>query len=470
MVFLLASFTAIRNFLDMGSSVAFFTFLSQRPRTQRFVIIYWSWVGIQLMITLALVTLLLPAELISNVWLGAPKSLLVFALIASFMQGTVWSLASQMAEASRETVRLQRTNTVVVSVHLSVVVFLWFVGELALPLIFLATFVEWSLASWFAARLYRTHEKKDETSPQEQDTVKNVWREFFAYCLPLIPYGWLSFAYEFADRWMLQNWGGSKEQAYYGLALQISGVALIATTSILRVFWKEIAEAFHAGDTQRVALLYEKVSRLLYFTGAAVTGGMLPWTAEILQITVGAAYVAGTTTVMLMLCYPVHQSIGQITGTLLYATGHVRIQVVLGMIQMSLSLLVSYLMMAPTDAFIPGLGLASQGLAWKMVILQLIGVNVAAWVIAHLLGAKYDWHYQVVALGGCMAFGWLAYILIQTALGIDYPVLLRMGIAGFLYAFCVIAFLYALPWIAGTTRGEIRGYSIQLVTLLGNYK
>ena len=67
---------------------------------------------------------------------------------------------------------------------------------------------------------------------------------------------------------MLQNWGGSKQQAYYSIANHIAAVSLLATTSILRILWKEISEAKQKGDIQRIKFLYKKATRMLYFFGA----------------------------------------------------------------------------------------------------------------------------------------------------------------------------------------------------------
>jgi O-antigen/teichoic acid export membrane protein len=458
MVFLLASFMAFRQFLDMGSSLAFFTFLSQRQRSARFVAIFGYWVGLQFLVALALVSVALPDFLIARIWVGESRSLMVLALLATFMQGTVWTIASQMAEASRETIRVQRLNTLVVLIHLGAVLALWWLSQLAIPFIFAALAAEWAVAGWVAARMYRTHDSSQAVESVPMDTPGSVWREFMAYCLPLIPYTWLGFAHDFADRWMLQNWGGAKEQAYYGVAQQFAAVALLATSSILRIFWKEIAEAHHNGDIPRVRRLYRKVSRMLYFAGAAMAGGLLPWAAEILQLTAGTAYAGGAVTLMLMFIYPVHQSMGQIGGTMLYATGHVRIQVVLGIVFMAISLVTAYFMMAPADAPIPGLAMASQGLAWKMVLLQVVGVNVTAWFVARLFDWRLDWLYQVGGLLGCVGMGWLANFLVTYHLAGLQSIIVQMAVAGIVYVGLIMALIYALPGLTGLSRLELGGY------------
>ncbi len=454
MAFLLASFMAFRQMLDMASSSAFFTFLSQRPRSRRFVRFYWCWVGIQFLVSLLVVGLLLPDGWIGNIWKGEIRSVVLLAFVAAFMQGVVWPIASQMAEAQRETTRVQRLSTLVVLIHLGVVLSLWWAGQLAIPLLFAALAFEWGLAGWLAARLYRGQVELAESEGESTDTVASVWAEFWRYCLPFVPYAWLGFAHDFADRWMLQHWGGAVEQAYYAVAYQFAAVALLATSSILQIFWKEIAEAHHRQGRARVERLYLKASRSLYFVGAMVAGGLLPWTREILQLTLGAAYAGGAVTLMLMFLYPVHQSMGQIGGTMLYATGQTRIQVALGLGTMGSSLVVAYFMMAPTDAAVPGLALASEGLAYKMVIMQLISVNFMAWLISRVFRWKYDWSHQIVGLALAVAAGWLAKALVTELAGA--PILVMMIAAAPIYLALVAGALYLMPWVAGIEREEFR--------------
>ena len=451
MAFLLASFMAFRQILDMATSSAFFTFLSQRQRSRRFVSLYWRWMGFQFLVSLLLVGLL-PGHFIESIWKGEARGLVVLAFGASFMQNAVWPIASQMAEAQRETVRVQRLNTVVVVVHLGVVFLLWLVGRLALPLVFLALAVEWGVAGWIASRMYRS-EDYDLSPGVCDDTAATVFREFWAYCFPFIPYVLLSFASDFADRWMLQHWGGASEQAYYAVASQFAAIALLATASVLRIFWKEIAEAHHRQDHSRVQSLYLKASRALYFIGAVVAGGLLPWAAEIIRITLGAAYAGGSITLMLMFLYPVHQSMGQIGGTMLYATGKSRVQVVLGLVFMGASLVAAYFTMAPAEAVVPGLGLASRGLSYKMVIMQVLQVNVLAWCIARIFGCRFDWLYQVAGLGLSVAAGWLAKLAVAGL--VELHLIAGMVMAGLLYVLFIACGLYLMPWVAGLDRKDL---------------
>jgi O-antigen/teichoic acid export membrane protein len=461
MAFLFASLLAVRALLDMGTSAAFFTFLSQRPRGKRFVSLFWRWVGLQFLFSFVVIGLLLPDDWVGSIWKGEGRALVLLAFVAAFMQGTVWPIASQMAEAQRETVRAQRLSICVTVLHLGVVLVLWWAAELTLPVLFGAVAVEWGLAGWFAARLYQSRvESAGDIALRPADTVRSVWREFWQYCLPFVPYAWLGFAHDFADRWMLQHWGGAAEQAYYAVAYQFAAVALLATTSILQIFWKEIAEAHHRQDELRVQTLYFKATRGLYFVGAVTAGALLPWAGEILEILLGKAYIGGALTLSLMFLYPVHQSMGQIGGSILLATGRTKIQVTLGLSFMSSSLVVAYFMMAPRDAVIPGFGLASEGLAYKMLLMQVLQVNILAWFIARTFEWKFDWNFQIVGLALTVLAGWLSKE--AATVFVALPLLAAMVVAAAFYAAMVAGMLYLAPWIAGTKRAELQGFARHL--------
>jgi len=457
MAFLFASLVAVRALLDMGTSAAFFTFLSQRSRGKRFVSLFWRWVGLQFLFSFMIIGFVLPEDWVGSIWKGEGRGLVVLAFVAAFMQGTVWPIASQMAEAQRETIRAQRLSICVTMLHLGVILVLWWAAELTLPVLFGAVAVEWGFAGWFAARLYRSRvESVGDPAVEPGDTVRSVWREFWRYCLPFVPYAWLGFAHDFADRWMLQHWGGAAEQAYYAVAFQFAAVALLATTSILQIFWKEIAEAHHRQDALRVQTLYFKATRGLYFVGAVTAGALLPWAGEILEILLGKAYIGGALTLSLMFLYPVHQSMGQIGGSILLATGRTKIQVILGLSFMASSLVVAYFMMAPRDAVVPGFGLASEGLAYKMLLMQVLQVNILAWFIARAFAWKFDWNFQIVGLALTVLAGWLAK---GAATAFALPVPAAMVVAVAFYVAMVAGGVYLMPWVAGTKRSELQSFA-----------
>ncbi len=448
--FLLGSFMAVRQLLDMGSSSAFFTFISQLPRSKPFFWYYIAWLTLQFVIPFFVIAVLFPISWVDLIWKGEERILILLAFAAVFFQHQAWQMAVQIGESQRLTHRIQAINITVAVVHCMIVGLYWWFEILNIYILFIIIFLEFFIAITVAYKILPIEfEKKSSTR------LFNVLSEYKHYCLPLIPYAWISFAYEFADRWLLQHYGGSVQQAYYGISAQFASVSLIATTSMLRIFWKEIAEAHHQDNKERMAMLYRKVSRMLYMVGAILSGFLIPWTTEIIQLTLGAAYLGGTMVMAIMFLYPIHQSLGQINGTMFYATHQIRAQVTIGIIFMLSSIVVTYFMLATEDAPIPGLGLGSAGLALKMVIMQFVQVNAMAWWIARVNDWKFDWAYQIVALLLALFAGWSAYHLVVSLLDIHFLGLVI--ISGMIYVLLIVIGIFVMPWIVGMSRDELLG-------------
>ena len=453
MAFLLGTFIGVRQFLDLGSSSAFFTFLSQRKRSKLFVWSFFLWLAAQFVITLFVIGILFPSQWLETIWHGEQKGLVLLAFSAAFLQNSVWPVVQQAGESQRRTVWVQSVSIVIVVMHFFAVLLLWWFGVLGLAAIFIAIILEYFLA---AIVVHKGFEYASFTNENPEDVIsKSTLRKYFTYCLPLIPYSIVGFAYEFADRWLLQNFGGSVQQAYYAVGAQFSSIALIATTSVLRIFWKEIAEAHHNGDSVRVGMLYNKVTRLLFLVGAMIAGYLIPWAEELLYLVLGSAYVGGAVTLVIMFLYPVHQSMGQIGNTMLYASEKISLQVVIGIVFMAVSICVTYFILASKENAIPGLGLGSEGLAIKMVFMQFIQVNVLAYIISRIWHLKFEWAFQFASLLGCIGLGYMASIAARGLTGSDWSLYADMVVGGVFYFIFMIMFIYLFPSLTGMKRDEL---------------
>ena len=451
MAFLIATFMAIKQLLDMASSGAFFTFISRKKRSKYFVGLFWRWILIQLLISIIIIGFILPEGVINYIWEGESRTLVLLALVAGFMQNTTWPIASQMAEAQRETLNVQKLNTIVTFIHFFVVIILWLFNQLVIPILFIVIAFEWGIASWLAAKMYK-NEKLDKN--YKEDTVQSVWKEFWGYCLPFIPYSWLGFSHDLADRWMLQHWSGAIEQSYYAVSRSFSLIVLIATSSVLNIFWKEISEATHNGNYELVKKLFHNVVKVLYLLGAIVAGSLFPWASEILYLTVGGEYAAAEFAMMIMLLYPVHQSIGQVSSSFLLASGNQKATVVIGIPFLIISFVASYFMLAPKNLVIPGFELASSGLALKMVIMQFIQVNVTMWWIARVFKWRFEWTSQFLVLVLTIFLG-LALKLFLTIL-LPIPIAFSMILYSFTYIILLVLIAYFKPSLFGFRGNEFK--------------
>lgn len=395
-IFLIGTFVALKQILDFSSSSAFFTFISQRKRSLKFIKIYWAYVALQLLLPLFLIALVIPSDLINTIWKNESKTLIILALIAVFFQSTVWPITVQMAESLRKTYYVQITNVSLVFLHFLVIVSLWYFKLLAIPFLFIVITIEWLIASLLLLNIFKKNYLKISYENYDDDSFKNIFNEFWIYCSPFIPLTIFGFINDFGEKWMLQTWGGAEEQAYFGIAAQYASIALLATVSIIKPFWKEIAEANKKKDFKLVKKLYVNSTRLLFFIGLIVSIPLLPWANDILFIILGESYAAGSITFTIMLLYPIHQSIGQINGTMFYATEKTRSYVIGNIIFMIFSVLTTIIVLAPKNFLIPGLNLGSEGVALKLVLLQLIQVNLFSWYLSKIFKWNFDGFNQIV--------------------------------------------------------------------------
>lgn len=450
--FLLGSFTSIRALIDMGSSSAFFTFISQRPRGRKFIYVYLAWQAIQFLFMLLFIGLLLPQQWLEMIWLGHERSVVVLALGASFLQQQAWQTFSQVGDSLRKTHYTQFIGFAVVVVHLALVLLLWEQGLLGVALLFILVCIEYLIAIFIAWKILWPMLDTGITSPSPAILIREYWE----YCSPLIIVSFFGFAYTFADNWMLQRFGGSRQQGFYAVAIQFSAISMFATISMLQIFWKEVAEAHANGDSLLVERLYKKVSRLLYAVSATVGGFLIPWSGELIQLTLGPAYAEGAPILAIMLLYPLHQTMGQVNSTMFFATTRTGAQVKIGIASAMASIPISYFALAPADAVVPGLGLGAIGLAVKLILLTAVTVNLISWWFCKIYKWNYDWAYQFQSFVGAVFAGGLSYLL-GKGLGqqFDAPLFVELSAALISYSVFIALLGWNFPEIIGLGRQDM---------------
>jgi O-antigen/teichoic acid export membrane protein len=456
--FMLGSFVAIRALLDMGTSSAFYTFLSKTPRGYRFYSFYFLWLLLQFVITILLVSLLIPNGMFEKIWLGHLRETVALAFVASFMQQQVWQMAGQIGESSRKTVQVQLLNIAVAVTYLAIISWLSIYGHITVDKILWITVFLYGIGTIASYRFLVVYNAQP---TDEYVTIKQLLVEYRDYCKPMIGLAIAGFLYTFIDKWMLQKFGGSVQQGYFQIASQFAQVSLLATVSILNIFWKEIAEATAKKDHGRVATLYLKINRGLVMLSATIAGLLLPWSKQIVTILLGQNYTDAWVVVAIMFLYPIHQSMGQIGGTMFMAGGDTRKYMILSICIMLFTLPLSYFAMAPTvGMLIPGLGLGAMGMACYMVISGVFSVNVQAWVIARHHGWKFDWLYQVIGIPTMLLLGYVAKVMAVTFWNLEgaglYGLIIPILFSCILYGMLVALVLWFFPWLAGIDKMEMQ--------------
>jgi O-antigen/teichoic acid export membrane protein len=460
LTFLLGSFAAINLLLDLGTAHAFHTKVSARPRGAKFFLVYLAWtVGVQWGLTALVIGLVLPGPMFDRVWLGHDRVVVLLALTATFLMSQLWTMVSQMGEALRRTVQIQTAAVIQAATHFALVAAAIRGGWLSLVTVLWLTLLGYlAIIVALGPRLLKANIAHSRAAGAHAEEIGAIIREFAVFCRPLAVFGTIGVAYMFADRWLLQRFGGSRQQGLFSIGQQIATVSLLATTAIMDVFWKEIAEARERGDTARATVLYTAVRHALFFYTAWISCGVIPHVDEVLAWTVGADFAGAWLPLTIMLFYPIHQSLSLVQGTFAYASGKPTAYTRAGILTMVISIPITYLLLAPHDAAVPGLGLGAVGLSLKLVVLQILGVVLAAHVLVRdNEGWSHDYAYQVKVLASLVILGFATRWIVEAALiavGLNAAPL-AVGLAALLYTAACAAVVYYVPSAAGLTRAQI---------------
>ena len=112
-------------------------------------------------------------------------------------------------------------------------------------------------------------------------------------------------------------------------------------------------------------------------------------------------------------------------------------------------------MIAPSDAAIPGLDYGAFGLAFKMLLLQIIIVNIYGWWISRTMKWKFDWFYQILVFFSCIGVGFFLYFLMQSQILEHLDIIFRFIIAQILYILFIVLIAIKKPLFLGVTRNDL---------------
>ena len=224
-----------------------------------------------------------------------------------------------------------------------------------------------------------------------EEKFNDILREFINFCYPFIPYILFTAIAEFIDTWILIKYGGSVEQSFFTVGLNLSLSLIIFTTALLKVFWKEIAESIEEKNWKLYNNLVSRFSKLSFVISCAICGLIMPWSNEILIMIYGSEFGNGTTTFKIILIGSIYLGLNQTISIIYFSSGNTKVFVVIGIFISFLSLILVYFAIAPKNNTIPGLNLGSVGVATKYFIIQVVNFIL----LINFLQTKYKFSFTI---------------------------------------------------------------------------
>jgi O-antigen/teichoic acid export membrane protein len=432
----------IINFLDGGVSVAFYTKLSQ-DKTNKTLVRYYGWlVLIVSMIYFFFVLATVFNTIYHVVWPGQEFTHIVLSALLGII--TFCSNgALRMVDACDLTIKGERVK--MVQLLISIVVFggafLIFKQTSLAEFYYIHIFL---IIGLFGGNYYILKRAGFSIFPSvklKKADINFYSRSFWEYSNPLILSGIITLVAGLGGRWILQLYGGSMQQGFFALSYKVSTFVFLFTGAMMPLLMREVSLSFGKNEFENIRSLFIKNLKILYFLVTFMAVYVSLNSDFITTILGGKGFEEAGIVVGLMAFYPVHQTIGQINGTIYMSTERTKGYRNINLVFSPLSIVFSYFFMAPVSAF--GLGLGAVGLAIEMIVIQFISQNVLLYFNCKYLNFSFIrlFLYQIVIIALLLLSGWFEKCAIELLFenvfirGITHFAVFTMSLVGYVYLF-----------------------------------
>jgi len=445
-VYLQQFFIKLIAFLDAGSSIAFFTKLSAKPARKELISFYTLY---SLFVLLILVVLFGFIDLLGYLHILLPdiNTTYVYWGIGYGFLSWISQVCIKISDAYALTVSVELIK--VVHKILSLFLLISFIYLLAFDLmkyfyfhiILLSTFVLWLLYLFIKNKIL---------CPQvlcvSYEKLKSILFEFVSYCSPLLIYSTVGLFVGLFDLWLLQYLGGAVQTGYYGLAYSLAAMCFIFTGAMTPIITREFSKSFEQNDLQKMRNLFERYVPMLYSLAAFFAVFLAFQSDNVLAIFTDENFDDAYWVLVVIALYPIHQTYGQLSGSVFYATDQTRLYRNIGLISMLIGFLLTLLLIYVLE-------LNALGLAFKMILSQIIAVNIQLYFNVKFLKlnmGSFIWHqiYSVVF------FAVAAFLSIMFA-HFTSPII-NLLVSGVIYTILTLFGLFIYPKIFSISRKEIQ--------------
>ena len=455
--FLTNFFSQLTGFLDMGTSTCFYTKLSQRSKEQGLISFYFVFTGIVFVLMVFFTGVLIATGAHSAVWPNQQIPYIYLALGLGFM---IWlsQVINSIPDAYGLTVPAEKLKIYQKFMAIFILLILFVTRQLNLKNYFLFNYAIWLIfISFLIALISKSGYLIKEKIIISSRMLKGYTSEFWKYSHPLFTYSLVVLIAGIFDRWILQIFGGSVQQGFYSLSYQIGAICLVLTGAMTPLFMRELSIAHSNNDPDKMKHMFRRYVPLMYAITAYFSCFIAIEAERVVYIFGGNSFKGAVIAVAIMAFYPMHQTYGQLSSSVFYATGQTKLYRNIGIIFILIGLPVTYFLIAPSNKM--GINAGAVGLAIKMVAFNIIGVNAQLYFNAKHLRFNY-WRYlghQIVIVGIFIVFAMLANFIAASLLNLRGQISVFLG-SGVLYSALVIISVYFSPMILGLRRNDINTF------------
>ena len=443
-VYLQEFFKNAVGFLDMGSSLAFFSKLSARNNRKELIAFYFLYSFVVLCMLVGFIFIVDSSGYSDYMLPGVPNEYIYFGLFFGFF---TWF--------TQIFIKISDAYAITVPVELlkighkigSLLLLLCFIRFTSFNLNNYFTFHYIALMSFIAILTWLFIKKNILKGIfNSQFSILKLSKEFINYCHQLLVYSTVGLMAGMLDIWILQKTAGSEQTGYYGLAYSLAAICFFFTSAMTPIIIREFSKSYEERDLETMRKHFYRYIPMLYSVAAFFAVFLSVNSENVLIIFTQEQFQGATSVLVIMSLYPIHQTYGQLSGSIFYATGQTKLLRNIALVVMTFGMGISFGMIYIFD-------LGAVGLAFKMVIMQFIWVITQLYFNSMLLNMdmKYFIFHQIYSL---VFFAILA--VLSSSIVSNELIWVNFLFSGVLYTLFVIICSYIFPQIFATNRDEIK--------------
>ena len=444
-IYLQDFFTRVIGFLDMGSSIAFFTKLSAQHTRKELITFYFFYSLALLLIALLSLFIIKSLGYSDTIIPNIPLQYIYLGLFFGFFTW-ITQIFIKISDAFALTVSVELIK--IGHKILSLLLLLYFVYLTAFDLTTYFYYHYIALTSFLLiiGWLFIKKGILDKNIITLDFRFKQISKEFIQYCSPLVAYNIVGILVGLLDIWLLQTMAGSEQMGFYGLSYSLAAMSILFTSAMTPIITREFSKSYAQNDLAQMRKLFCRYIPMLYSIAAYFALFISFQSENLLAIFTDEKFKDAFLVLTVMALYPIHQTYGQLSGSIVHATGQTKLYRNIGIASSLIGLIVSFV-------FIYLLDLKALGLGIKLILAQIIATNIQLYFNAKFLQLelRYFIMHQIYSLLFFMVLsGASTYVITLTS-----P-LAALLISGFIYTLFVIIFAYIFPQIFVLTRDDIK--------------
>lgn len=436
-------FTSIVIMINLSTSSAMIAKFSRRNQEEGILIFYLKYLilaSIFLNVIISILSIFMKTELFHNQILILILLGLNAAIFNKFLSDII-SMYDALAIS-----RFPAAIQIILKLFICLFVYIgYFLGSLSLELFYIIQIITTGISVFILYKFLRKNQIERYSNIISKNNKEYI-KEFWKFCKPLILTACWSQFNIIVMNWALMNYSGEKNQAMFGIALQLNILLSYIFSPYAELLKREFAVI--VDDKKKLKLKFIQALKQMFWVTSYFSVFTLIFADWIILFLFGESYKEAILVTQIMMIYTIYQAWGQIIGSYMLATEQTTRQAILSSVNLFLNLILIFLFQVPNIIFKNGLG--SEGIALNYTLCNVISTLISVYYCINTLKEKQKIQLktQILAILSCTSIAIIVKELIIYMIN-EIKILdilfIKIILSGLLYTLVIVLILLKYP-------------------------